>query len=163
MMTRHKVLGVRDSRQISATSIPHNHHHLKFTIIPDEEYAARSTAVARLHQFLINVQLFVVATRNYRDYCETLRHFRQLDFEQVQALLKSTTATLDLNRFRLNLLSIVRMYLDHTERSIKRRHGESSHTGPAKYEIHQSGGYSAFPHTTDPADITRGIEEQDHY
>lgn len=126
MITRKKVLGIRNSQRISDTSIPHNKHDLKFIDIADDEHAACSTATDKLHQFIGAAQLYMIAEWNYQDYCETIDGYRQLDFQRLQALLKGKVLVLDINRVLLNLLASVRMYLDHTETSIKRRHGDTS-------------------------------------
>jgi hypothetical protein len=126
MITRIKALGIRNSQWISDTSIPHNKHDLKFIDITDDEYSTCVTTTAKIHQFISDVQLYMAAEWNYQDYCETIDHYRQLDFQQLQALLKARVLILDINRVLLNLLASVRMYLDHTETSIKRRYGGAS-------------------------------------
>lgn len=126
MTTRRKVLGIRNSQRINETSIPHNKHDLRFVDIGDEDYADCSITTVAIHEFISDVQLYMIAEWNYQDYRETLDAYKKLDFERLQALLKARVLTFDINRVLLNLLAAVRMYLDHTETSIKRRHGDPS-------------------------------------
>jgi hypothetical protein len=124
--TRKKVLGIRNSQKLSDTTIPHNKHNLKFVDISDEEYQVCDAAAKRMHSFFGDIQLFFIAEWNYREYCEVIREYSSKNFQELQFLLNSHIIVLDINRLLLNLLSSVRTYLDHTETSIKRRHGHNS-------------------------------------
>lgn len=126
MSTRKKALCIRNSQRLSETSIPHNKHNIRIEYIDDEDYTKCSTATTAIHKFIGDVQLYVIAEWNYQEYCDTLDIYKKLEFEQLQALIKARVLILDINRVLLNLLASVRMYLDHTETSIKRRYGDTS-------------------------------------
>jgi hypothetical protein len=121
-----KALGIRNTEELNRIGIPRNHHHMRFEELLEDEYTALETTNTKAHALLSDVQLFVIAEWNYQEYCDTVEHYRQVDFQKLQTALKSRRLILDINRSLLNLLSAVRMYLDHTETSIKRRHGHES-------------------------------------
>jgi len=121
------VLGISRTQKISDDSIPHHHHYLDFQVdLSQEEYGRYLQARDALQDFVSDAQLFMVSIWNYQEYYDILNAYLDAYIRKDWDYFDKRPMYLNINRAALNLLSSVRTYLDHTETSLKRRHGETA-------------------------------------
>jgi hypothetical protein len=113
--------------QQGSESVDSAHAHFEiFESLSQDEYEQFSRATLMLSQFSSNLDLFIMAYWNYRDYAETHEAILDTYIRKDWEYLALRPPLLDLNRRVLNLLASVRMYLDHTDRRLKKLYGEES-------------------------------------
>lgn len=121
-----KALGIRNSRQIVDGDKSDVKHNLNMIQITEEDYINSVNATTKICQFISDIQLYKIILLNYQDYYNKIEYYKNLDYQQLMSLIHAGIPNLDINRVLLNLLSSVRMYLDHTELIINRRYGDAS-------------------------------------
>jgi hypothetical protein len=97
--------------------------HAKLTSTEEEQFEA---ALYNLQVFQLDIELFAMAIANWRDFHSCLDdqfakfiNRRTMDFNP-------RAMSFQVNRYLLNWLGSIRIYLDHTEARLKRRYGQNS-------------------------------------
>lgn len=126
-VVRKPVLGRVRTEKLSEGSIPRNQHFLDFSVdLSEDEFRELTVAATTLTSFMSDQNLFYLVVLNLREFHETLIAYKNAYLNRHKGGFDNRFYYLEINRCALNWLSSVRTYLDHTELTIKRRHGEQS-------------------------------------
>lgn len=121
------MLGAFEAGPETATSSPGKNHYVDWHLELDlEEYEKCNHVLSLLRDFEHNSQLFTMIVWNFQDYHDTIEAYLQAFIYKDMEHLQYRPAQFNINRIALNVLSSIRMYLDHVETSLKRRYGEAS-------------------------------------
>jgi len=94
--------------------------------LSQEDYSSLMDASQRLLDFSANQDLLNIARMNHDNFQKTIEYRLIRYARRPKSPKELIVISLDLNRLLLNLLSSVRMYLDHHETYLARKYGEES-------------------------------------
>lgn len=126
MVTKSKMLVFGEAHALNEEGRRQQHRGLTYVDVTNEEWSSAESAIEKFAQFKDDLRLFSIVSGNYREYTEALQDFDQYDAHQLKMGLITRDISLEINRLVLNLLASMRMYIDHVETTISRRHGKES-------------------------------------
>ena len=95
--------------------------------ISDSEFEEFEKHRIKLEEFYRSEELFFCLARNYEDYQNAIiKYLSGYIKDSYLDYVLARTIYMDLNRLILNLLASARMFLDHTEYSLKGKYGKTS-------------------------------------
>lgn len=121
-----KALGIRNSQQVVDKTKNAADYNLNLIHIKEEDFTDCTIALTKISQFYADIQLYKIILINFSEYNSIIDYYKNLPYQKLMALIFARIAILDINRVLLNLLSSVRMYLDHTETTTHRKYGDTS-------------------------------------
>jgi hypothetical protein len=122
------MLGALEVGSETPASSPGKEHYMDWLLeLTEFQFIECCKVLDKLRRFEHNSQLFTMAVWNYQEYYDVLHSYLQAFINQNTDYINNYPAKFNINRIALNLLSSIRMYLDHIETDLKRRYGNKSH------------------------------------
>lgn len=94
--------------------------------IDENEYNIYSNYKACLIDFYNDSQFFKIVHANHKDYINCINKYSNLYKNSDQILSEINDVKLEIERYIINYLTAVRLFLDHSETILNRKHGKNS-------------------------------------